>query len=234
MNSASPHRFVRQQGLVPRERLATLSVTVIGVGAIGRQVALQLASLGASPIRLIDFDVVEAVNVTTQGYLQADVGKTKVAATAQAIAQIDAGLQVSQVPDRYRPGRTADEVLFCCVDSIAARAAIWRSAGRHARFWTDGRMLGEVIRVLTVAETQGRDYYPTTLFAPAEALTGACTARGVIYTAAIAAGLMTHQFTRWLRGLPTDSDLSLNLLASELDVAEPSAAQRAAVERAAA
>ena len=39
--------------------------------------------------------------------------------------------------------------------------------------------------------------------------------------AAIAAGLMTGQFARWLRGLPVDCDLSLNLLASELAVAEP-------------
>jgi sulfur carrier protein ThiS adenylyltransferase len=38
----------------------------------------------------------------------------------------------------------------------------------------------------------------------------------VIYTAAIAAGLMIHQFTRWLRGLPVDQDLTLNLLAGEL------------------
>ena len=30
----------------------------------------------------------------------------------------------------------------------------------------------------------------------------------------VAAGLMLHQFTRWLRGLPTDFDLSLNLLAT--------------------
>ena len=83
--------------------------------------------------------------------------------------------------------------------------------------WLD---VGEVMRVLTVAGEEGRAYYPTTLFAQAEAVTGGCTARGVIYTAAIAAGLMTQQFTRLLRGLPTANDLSLNLLASELSVAE--------------
>ena len=35
-------------------------------------------------------------------------------------------------------------------------------------------------------------------------------------TADIAAGLMLHQFSRWLRGLPIDPDVSLNLLASEM------------------
>ena len=81
-------------------------------------------------------------------------------------------------------------------------------------------MLGESMRILTATEQDGRDHYGTTLFQQSEAQVGTCTARGVIYTACIAAGLMTHQFTRWLRGLPIDQDLSVNLLASELTVAE--------------
>ncbi len=220
MSGSNTNRFERQEGLVPREVLEKLDVTVIGVGAIGRQVALQLASLGASRMTLIDFDEVEETNVTTQGYLQEDVGETKVLAAAEAISRIDSTIQVSQVAARYRPGMPMGDAIFCCVDSISARGAIWRAAGRGAPFWADGRMLGEVIRILTVADDVGRDHYPTTLFAQAEAMTGACTARGVIYTAAIAAGLMTQQFTRWLRGMPVDCDLSLNLLASELTVTE--------------
>jgi len=220
VNGSNNNRFARQEGLVPRERLEGLAISVIGVGAIGRQVALQLASLGARQITLVDFDEVEEVNLTTQGYLWEDLGKSKVLATAQAISRIDSSMEVSQICARYRPGLPVGDAIFCCVDSISARGAIWRSAGRNAQFWVDGRMLGEVMRVLTVTGNDGREYYPTTLFAQTEAMTGSCTTRGVIYTAAIAAGLMMGQFTRWLRGLPTDNDLSLNLLASELTVAE--------------
>lgn len=79
--------------------------------------------------------------------------------------------------------------------------------------------MGEAIRVLVAADEDGRRYYPTTLFARSEAQAGRCTARSTIYSANIAAGLMVHQFVRWLRGQPTDRDLSLNLLASELMVA---------------
>jgi sulfur carrier protein ThiS adenylyltransferase len=81
-------------------------------------------------------------------------------------------------------------------------------------------MLGEVIRVLTVSDGQGRSHYPTTLFAQSEAEPGRCTARSTIYAASVAAGLMLHQLTRWLRRLPTDPDVSLNLLASELSVSQ--------------
>ena len=67
-----------------------------------------------------------------------------------------------------------------------------------------------------VVNEQGRDHYATTLFEQSDAEPGRCTARSTIYTANIAAGFMLHQFTRWLRGLPIDHDVSLNLLASEL------------------
>jgi molybdopterin/thiamine biosynthesis adenylyltransferase len=218
--NATFDRFQRQESLVPRERLTGLQASIIGVGAIGRQAALQLAALGLRKLRLVGFDTVELTNVTTQGYLHEDIGRPKVDATASAIWQIDPQVEIESVQDRFRPQEEIGDAVFCCVDSIEARTAIWRAAGRRARFWCDGRMLGEVMRVLTVTEQQGRDHYPTTLFAPSEAQAGSCTSRGIIFTACIAAGLMTHQFTRWLRGLPVDLDLSLNLLASELSVAD--------------
>jgi molybdopterin-synthase adenylyltransferase len=208
-------RFQRQQDLVPRKTLAEIQATVIGVGAIGRQVALQLAAIGAPRLQLVDFDAVDSTNITTQGYLAADVGQPKVLAMAAAIAQIDPAIQVETIEDRYRPRMQIGQAVFCCVDSITARAAIWRSAGARCLFWTDGRMLGEVMRVLTVADHVGREHYPTTLFAQAEAQLGRCSARSTIYAASIAAGLMIHQFTRWLRGIPVDRELSLNLLAGE-------------------
>lgn len=90
------NRFVRQSDLVPAEKLSSLTITVIGVGSIGRQVALQLASLGTRRIQLVDFDRVELTNITTQGYLATDVGRFKVEATAQSLQAIDASIEVSR------------------------------------------------------------------------------------------------------------------------------------------
>ena len=211
-------RFTRQEDLVPRERLASVTATVIGVGAIGRQVALQLAAVGVPRLQLVDFDVVAPTNVTTQGYLHGDVGQPKVRAAQAAVWAIDPGISVETVLDRYRPQVKIGEAVFCCVDSIAARAAIWRSAASRCRFWTDGRMMGETLRVLAADEEHGRDHYPKTLFAQSEAQPGRCTARSTIYAASIVAALMVHQFTRWLRRHPVDRDTLLNLLAGEWTV----------------
>lgn len=215
MSQTNEDRFVRQQELVPQQQLAELTATVIGVGAIGRQVGLQLAGIGVRRLQLIDFDMVDITNVTTQGYLGMDVGQPKVLATMAAIARLDPSVAVETVQDRYRPRTASGEAVFCCVDSITARATIWRSVSSRCRFWADGRMLGETIRVLTVADHVGHDHYPSTLFAQPEAQPGRCTARATVYAACIAAGLMVHQFTRWLRGMPVDRDTSLNLLAGE-------------------
>jgi hypothetical protein len=216
--TTSNSRFSRQQDLVPVKRLAELSITVIGVGAVGRQVTLQLAAIGARRIQLVDFDHVDESNITTQAYLAEDVGLPKVTALASAVKKLDSTVELEMVHERFRPKLRVGKAIFCCVDSIETRSAIWRSVSRRTEFWADGRMLGEAIRVLAVTDHIGRHHYGATLFAGAAAQPGRCTARSTIYSANILAGLMVHQFVRWLRGQPTDADLSLNLLASELVV----------------
>jgi sulfur carrier protein ThiS adenylyltransferase len=217
--STDSDRFERQRDLVPLDRLAAVHATVIGVGAIGRQVALQLAAIGVPRLQLVDFDRVEPTNVTTQGYLAADLGHPKVSATAQAVHALDPEIEVEQILDRFRPRIPHGAAVFCCVDSISTRSAIWRSVNCDCQFWTDGRMLGEVIRVLVATDSRSRTHYPSTLFAQRNAEPGRCTARSTIYAASIAAGLMVHHFTRWLRGLPTDADTTVNLLGGEWSIA---------------
>ena len=209
-------RFERQEDFVPERRLQSLTATVIGVGSIGRQVALQLAAIRVRRLQLVDFDRVEASNITTQGFSAIDVGQLKVDAVQPAVRLIDPEISVDVVAERFRPKLAVGEAVFCCVDSIATRAAISRSLRHRARFWVDGRMLGEVIRVLAAANKADWAHYASTLFPEAEAQVGRCTAQSTIYAASIAAGLMIHHFTRWLRDLPVDSDMTLNLLAGEL------------------
>ena len=95
-------RFARQQELVPQAALSELEVSVIGVGAIGRQAALSLAAIGVRRLQLIDFDEVDLTNVTTQGYRQLDVGRLKVDATGEAVREIDDSIGLELVADRYR------------------------------------------------------------------------------------------------------------------------------------
>jgi sulfur carrier protein ThiS adenylyltransferase len=176
---------------------------------------LQLAAIGTPRLQLIDFDRVELTNITNQGYGQLDLGQLKVTAACKAIEAIDPTILVDACADRFRPKQSVGDVVFCAVDSISARASIWRTVSHRCRFWVDGRMLGETIRVLCAANQSGREHYGSTLFPQSEAQTGHCTSRSTIYAASIGAGLMVHQFTRWIRGLPLDVDTTLDLLAGD-------------------
>lgn len=213
-------RYSRQRDIVPAERIAACKATVIGVGAIGRQVALLLTAIGVPSLQLVDFDVVELSNLASQGYLEEDLGKLKVEATAGLCKRIDSGIEILSVPERFRRSMEIGNVVFVCVDKIDVRRLIWEAVKDKVSFFCDARMSAEVLRVLTACDSRSRTHYPTTLFCTEEAFAGPCTAKTTIYCANIAAGLMVAQFTKYLRHLPTEPDIQLNLLASELSIAD--------------
>ena len=211
-------RFLRQQDIVPRNRILESKPTVIGVGAIGRQVALQLTAIGIPHLQLIDFDTVEIGNLATQGYLQTDLGELKVKATAEFCRQLNPDIEMEVIADRFKRSTRVGNCVFNCVDSITARTHIWDILKESVSFYCDGRMSAEVLRIVTAFDDPSRTYYPQTLFSQQEAQAGPCTAKSTIYCANIAAGLMLSQFTKYLRRMPIDPDLQLNLLASEINV----------------
>jgi len=212
-------RFSRQRDIVPADRLAECQITVVGVGAIGRQVALQLAAMGGPTLTLIDFDTVEESNIASQGFRERDLGRPKVEATAEACLEINSRLDVTALNERFRRRTQPGNALFCCVDKIDARRLIWEAVKDRIAFFADGRMTAEVIRILTACDTAGQQHCPTTLFTPEEAFAGSCTSKMTVLAASIAAGLMISQFSRWLRRLPVEKDQTLNLLAGELTCA---------------
>ncbi len=221
-SSILKQRDIRQRDLIPPARLAECEVLVIGVGAIGRQVALQLAAVGVPRMTLYDDDIVAVENLAHQGYWPEDLEQKKVTATGLLCQRINPDIELTPVPERFRrsAGRelrpSGSLIVFCCVDSITTRKLIWESASPAASLFVDGRMSAEVLRVLAIEMPDLESYYASTLFQASEAYTGACTAKSTIYTASIAAGLMVGQFTKWLRRLPVDNDMTLNLLSMEL------------------
>ena len=196
-NEQMKERYSRQQDIVPPDRLAQCKATVIGVGAIGRQVALQLTAMGISWLQLTDFDVVEISNLASQGYLQDDLGNPKVEATANLCRQINDDLEMHEVNDRFRRSMEIGDIVFVCVDKIDTRRLIWEAVKDTVSFFADGRMSAEVLRVLTACDSSSREYYPRTLFTPEQAYVGPCTAKTTIFCANIAAGMMVDQFSKY-------------------------------------
>lgn len=110
-------------------------ITVVGAGALGSQVVMNLAKIGAGQIAVFDDDVIEQHNASNQMfYSREDVGRRKVDVLRDRV-ELLAGREVANNLTclRYRvtPESKAawnwinkSEVLFLCVDSLVARATI--------------------------------------------------------------------------------------------------------------
>jgi len=209
-------RDIRQRELVPPEKLLESRVTVVGVGAIGRQVAIQLAAIGVPRIQIVDFDIVQVENLAAQGFSESDMGRPKVDAVADVCRSINQSIEVNTANNKFRSLQFTGGVFFCCVDGIETRKSIFNIINKRADLFVDGRMSAEYMRVLTAYDDDSREHYLTTLFPAAEAYQGSCTGKTTIYCANIAAGLMVAQFAKWLRGCDIDKDIDLNLLTNEM------------------
>jgi len=222
-------RYSRQKDIVPEEAQSR-PVLVIGAGAIGRQVILQLASIGVDKFIIFDDDTVDESNICTQGYLEAHVGHQKAEIMTLAIAAINKNAQVIAHPDRFGEKSWAIvekdriqskwppvETIFCCIDCIEGRGRVWEGVKGKGLF-IDGRMTAESMRIITV-DTSNTDYYQTTLFKKSEAQGTTCTAKSTIYCSNICAGLMLSQYTKHLRKMATTTDLLFNILGEILEAA---------------
>lgn len=212
----APTRNDRQAGILPPDRLNVLTASIIGTGAIGRQVALQLAAAGQRRIRLFDHDTVEIPNLGPQGFMEEDVGKSKVEAVAALMNQMNYDLDVETIQRRIGAEDEVGEILFVCVDSIATRREIYENYKDRVQLFIDARMAAETIRIIAACDPESFNYYPETLFEGNEAFQGACTAKSTIFCSNIAAGLMVGQYSKWLRDFPLDRDYLVNLLSLEI------------------
>jgi molybdopterin/thiamine biosynthesis adenylyltransferase len=126
---AAADRYARQR-VIPgwdQGRLTTATAVVIGVGALGNEVAKNLALAGVGRLILCDPDVISVSNLSRTVLLGAgDVGRAKVTVAAGALRRLAPGVAVEpRVADLARGvglGELADAgVVLGCVDSIRAR-----------------------------------------------------------------------------------------------------------------
>jgi len=190
-------------------------IHVIGVGAIGRQVALTLAIMGwPGKIHIYDFDTVEDVNLGTQGFAPSELEGQKVYATQKAMHYMNPDCDVECHEGRVTKmglRKLKGGYVFSCVDSMATRQMIYENA--EPELFLDARMAAEVFTVLAVYSQATSDMYSEGLFTDDEAFQGACTAKSTYYCANISAGFMIAQMTKFVRGFPIEADVRLDLAA---------------------
>lgn len=122
-------RFARQRSITAwdQRRLAAATAVVVGVGALGNEVAKNLALLGVGRLILCDPDTVAASNLSrTVLFSDGDIGRSKVGVAAAALTRLAPGIDVVARPDELVRGVGLGEledaaVVLGCLDSRHAR-----------------------------------------------------------------------------------------------------------------
>lgn len=205
-------RTQRYEELYSSRPISEESAAIIGVGAIGRQVALQLAAMGIGELTMFDFDEVSIENLGPQGYRPDQIGISKVEATMNDCVAANPDCSIHAVQSAYNGKIELAGSIFCCVDTMKARKMVFK--GIHPDFFVDGRMSILNARILAWSKEKPWNY-EATLFSDEEALPQRCTFKSTLFTASIAAGFMLSQYTSWLRGGIFPRDVLLNLPAME-------------------
>lgn len=184
--------LTRQLDIIPTSVLGE-PITIIGAGAIGSFTALMLAKMGFSQITVIDYDTVDVVNMNSQFYRFADIGKPKVDAL-QALVWDFTGVMIKPVNDKY-VGGAYPGIVVSAVDSMECRRTIWSQhvdRGFRTKLVIDARMSAETAAVYAYnpmnADAAGK--YGNSLYSDAEAVAERCTAKATMYTVGPIAGLV--------------------------------------------
>lgn len=116
--------IIRHQSVFDPDKFSHLSFLVIGAGAVGSSIALGLAKLGLTNITVMDDDKVEAHNLPNQYvYGPNSVDNDKVWELYYAIDRAT-GTEIGFENKRYERGKLNYDVVFMCVDTMAARKLI--------------------------------------------------------------------------------------------------------------
>ena len=178
-------RFIRQQDILPPEKLVKRAVTVIGCGAVGSFTVLTLAKMGITDITVYDGDTVEEHNLPNQWYRPDHIGMNKTDALWDVIYDFT-GVELKANAYHYER-ETLRGIVICCVDSMDTRLKIWREVKKYEpELYIDTRMGAEVGKVLVVHPSLSNSCrkYEEDLYPSNEAYHAPCTAKATIYCAA--------------------------------------------------
>lgn len=201
----------QRRGRSKRTAIGRTRATVIGLGGLGRQVAMHLTALGVGRLHLVDARRVSIKTHGREGFALEDVGRPRVFAAAGRCHPINPQLDLQTVPTRSIRGLDPGDVAFLCPGWRTATNAVAKSIGDTIAFAARCTVAWSTIRVDIAWDRRSLARWPqgmetarlaTALSVPAEST---------------AAGLAVAEFVRFVAGRRPRS-LRLNLFTLKLDV----------------
>ena len=105
------------------------TVAIAGLGGLGSNCAIYLARMGIGKLHLVGFDTVDVSNLNRQSYRISDLGKTKTAALAAQLREINPFVHIRtdcvRVTEENAAGLFASDTIICeAFDNPAAKSML--------------------------------------------------------------------------------------------------------------
>lgn len=187
------------------------SILLAGCGGIGSYVAFLLSRMCPASIYLYDDDVVETVNMAGQLYSVSDVGKYKVDAMANSMANFSLYKSIYAIRERFTSETPPLDIMISGFDNMQARKIFFKSWIDHVAskpeeerkncLYIDGRLAAEDLQVFCL---RGDDtvnivkYKNTQLFSDEEADEALCSYKQTTYMANLIGSFIVNLFTNFV------------------------------------
>lgn len=125
--------YTRHQQIFDPDDKGGVRIDVIGAGATGSWLVLQLAKLGCRNIHVWDKDTVEEHNLPNQSYGLKHVGKSKVKALA-SVVKAQSGVKITTHEEWFTGEEDTGEIVFLLTDTMESRRKIWKNLQDNIRW----------------------------------------------------------------------------------------------------
>ena len=118
---------IQSNEILNASKIKNKKIHIIGCGATGSHLAIELVKLGCERLILWDFDIVESHNLTNQIWNINDIGKLKNVALLNHILAINPEIESKiTLKAKWTPDEPLlTDIVFNCVDSIELRKQIY-------------------------------------------------------------------------------------------------------------
>lgn len=199
--------YGRQAEILDPDLAASTHITVLGLGTVGSNAAVELARMGIGSLHVADMDEVEDVNLPSQAYHLSDIGRPKAEALADRLAEVSDRVDVRAEAVELYGGEVFDDgPVILAVDNMDVRRQMVELslADRPGHpLVVDGRMAAKMWQLLAFdpreAEQVSRwvaDHY----FPQDQAVQLPCGGRTVSFIGAFMGGLIASYVCRHLVG----------------------------------
>lgn len=203
-------RMVRSSSLISPSLLTAQSITIVGVGAIGLQVARMAAAIGIGTIALIDDDAVSEENLGPQQWPPGSLNGAKVWEARDILLELNPSISVQAVEARYEEGSTlTTPIVIACADCMDTRRLLSEHFSRvtptpecRRPLFIDARMTAFYHEVHAYTKADIHLYKKTLFPPPPPSERPPCTARATAMCAQMAASWIITTLVQHLRSEP--------------------------------